>query len=28
MGLLVGMLLLGVFSPLWDLGQATMHPKG
>jgi MSHA biogenesis protein MshG len=28
MGLLVGMLLLGVFSPLWDLGQATLHPKG
>jgi MSHA biogenesis protein MshG len=26
MGLLVGMLLLGVFSPLWNLGQATLHP--
>jgi MSHA biogenesis protein MshG len=26
MGLLVGTLLLGVFSPLWNLGQATLHP--
>lgn len=25
MGLLVGILLLGIFLPLWDLGQATMH---
>ena len=28
MGLLVGMLLLGVFSPLWNLGQAALHPAG
>ena len=26
MGILVGALLLGVFSPLWNLGQATLHP--
>jgi len=26
MGILVGILLLGVFSPLWNLGQATLHP--
>lgn len=25
MGVLVGILLLGIFMPLWDLGQATMH---
>ena len=25
MGLLVGTLLLGVFSPLWNLGEATLH---
>ena len=28
MGLLVGVLLLGVFTPLWNLGQATLHPGG
>jgi len=28
MGVLVGILLLGIFMPLWDLGQATMHPTG
>ncbi len=28
MGLMVGVLLLGVFSPLWNLGQATLHPGG
>jgi len=27
MGLLVGVLLLGIFMPLWDLGQATLHPN-
>ncbi len=26
MGVLVGILLLGIFMPLWGLGQATMHP--
>jgi len=26
MGLMVGILLLGVFTPLWNLGQATLHP--
>ena len=26
MGVLVGILLLGIFLPLWDLGQATLHP--
>lgn len=26
MGVMVGILLLGVFSPLWNLGQATLHP--
>jgi MSHA biogenesis protein MshG len=26
MGIMVGILLLGVFSPLWNLGQATLHP--
>jgi MSHA biogenesis protein MshG len=26
MGVMVGVLLLGVFSPLWNLGQATLHP--
>ena len=26
MGVLVGILLLGIFLPLWSLGQATMHP--
>jgi MSHA biogenesis protein MshG len=26
MGIMVGVLLLGVFSPLWNLGQATLHP--
>ncbi len=25
MGVLVGILLLGIFMPLWSLGQATMH---
>lgn len=25
MGVLVGILLLGIFMPLWDLGQATLH---
>lgn len=25
MGVLVGILLLGIFLPLWDLGQATLH---
>ena len=28
MGVMVGVLLLGVFSPLWNLGQATLHPGG
>lgn len=28
MGVLVGALLLGVFMPLWNLGQATLHPGG
>jgi len=28
MGLLVGTLLLGVFSPLWNLGEATLHSSG
>ena len=28
MGVMVGILLLGVFSPLWNLGQATLHPTG
>jgi len=28
MGVMVGILLLGVFTPLWDLGQATLHPTG
>ncbi|MDN3921685.1 type II secretion system F family protein [Roseateles violae] len=27
MGVLVGIVLLGVFLPLWDLGQAALHPK-
>lgn len=27
MGALVGVLLLGIFMPLWDLGQATLHPN-
>jgi MSHA biogenesis protein MshG len=27
MGALVGVLLLGIFMPLWDLGQATLHPS-
>ena len=27
MGVLVGILLLGIFMPLWDLGQATLHPS-
>jgi MSHA biogenesis protein MshG len=27
MGVLVGILLLGIFMPLWDLGQATLHPN-
>lgn len=26
MGVMVGILLLGVFTPLWNLGQATLHP--
>lgn len=26
MGVLVGILLLGIFMPLWNLGQATLHP--
>jgi MSHA biogenesis protein MshG len=26
MGILVGILLLGVFTPLWNLGQAALHP--
>ena len=26
MGVMVGTLLLGVFSPLWNLGQAMLHP--
>ncbi len=25
MGVLVGILLLGIFMPLWSLGQATLH---
>jgi len=28
MGVMVGILLLGVFMPLWNLGQATLHPVG
>jgi MSHA biogenesis protein MshG len=28
MGIMVGILLLGVFTPLWNLGQATLHPQG
>ena len=28
MGVMVGILLLGVFTPLWNLGQATLHPSG
>ena len=28
MGIMVGILLLGVFTPLWNLGQATLHPGG
>jgi MSHA biogenesis protein MshG len=28
MGLMVGVLLLGVFTPLWNLGQAALHPGG
>ena len=28
MGVMVGILLLGVFTPLWNLGQATLHPTG
>ena len=28
MGVMVGILLLGVFMPLWNLGQATLHPAG
>jgi len=28
MGVLVGILLLGIFLPLWSLGQATMHGGG
>jgi MSHA biogenesis protein MshG len=28
MGVLVGIMLLGVFSPMWSLGQATLHPGG
>ena len=27
MGVLVGILLLGIFMPLWSLGQAAMHPN-
>jgi len=27
MGAMVGILLLGIFLPLWDLGQATLHPN-
>lgn len=27
MGVLVGILLLGIFLPLWDLGQAALHPS-
>ena len=26
MGVLVGILLLGIFLPMWDLGQAALHP--
>jgi MSHA biogenesis protein MshG len=26
MGVLVGTLLLGVFLPLWSLGQTMLHP--
>jgi MSHA biogenesis protein MshG len=26
MGIMVGTLLLGVFTPLWNLGQAALHP--
>ena len=28
MGVMVGILLLGVFTPLWNLGQATLHTGG
>jgi MSHA biogenesis protein MshG len=28
MGVLVGVFLLGVFLPLWNLGQAALHPVG
>jgi MSHA biogenesis protein MshG len=28
MGVLVGVLLLGVFAPLWGLGEATLRPTG
>ncbi|HEV8407385.1 MAG TPA: type II secretion system F family protein [Sphingomicrobium sp.] len=28
MGIMVGTLLLGVFTPLWNLGQAALHPAG
>lgn len=28
MGIMVGVLLLGVFAPLWGLGDATLRPKG
>ena len=28
MGIFVGILLLGIFTPLWNLGQATLHPTG
>jgi MSHA biogenesis protein MshG len=28
MGVMVGVLLLGVFTPLWNLGQAALHPVG
>jgi MSHA biogenesis protein MshG len=28
MGIMVGTLLLGVFTPLWNLGQAALHPSG
>lgn len=27
MGVMVGILLLGIFLPLWSLGQATLHPN-
>ena len=28
MGIMVGVLLLGVFAPLWGLGEATLRPAG